>query len=347
MNFLACDLGGTKVLIGIYKQTSKQSSPKLILKERYSSSEWDSIYEITKDFLQNKCNNKYFPKIACYGIAGPIEQKIAKITNLNWEINEFKLQKIFQFEKVELINDFAVLIYGIPYLENKQFKTLKNNNYIKNNTFKDFHTIVGAGTGLGISRGIISNKKITILPSEGGHAEFAPKTDEEWQLQQWIKNHLSLERVSYERIISGAGLSNVAKWRLDKKDAKWHPFHKILKEAETSHFHYKNLPSKICEMSDSGDLLMLEIKNIWLNIYASFLGDIAIHELCYGGLWIAGGIAPKHMNFFNSDSFLKQFSNKGRLKDIVKSIPIKVILDEDFGLHSAACRAKMLLNNRN
>ena len=89
-----------------------------------------------------------------------------------------------------------------------------------------------------------------------------------------------------------------------------------------------------------------QIETLWFNAYSSFIGDLALHELCFGGLWISGGTAPKHFKKFISDSFLKQFSNKGRLKDIVKTIPIRIILDEEFGLHSSACRAKMLLSNQ-
>ena len=345
MNFLACDLGGTKVLIAIYEELSENSYPKLIAKERYLSKEWDSIYEITKDFLEKKCNNKYFPKIACYGIAGPIEKNNAKITNLNWEVSKLKLKNYFHFEKVELINDFAVLIYGIKYLENDQFKTLQNNNTHINDTL-GYHTIVGAGTGLGISRGIISKTNIIVLPSEGGHIEFAPKTQEEWQLKKWLMNSLNIERVSYERIISGEGLSNIAKWKFSKENIKDHPFNLLLKEAEESNIIRKSLAGRICQLANEGDPLMSEIEKLWFEAYASFIGDLALHELCFGGLWIAGGTAPKHFKNFISDSFLKQFSNKGRLKDIVKTIPIRIILDEEFGLHSAACRAKMLLSNQ-
>ena len=345
MNFLACDLGGTKVLIAIYEEVSKNCSPKLIAKERYLSAEWNSIYEITKDFLEKKCNNKYFPKIACFGIAGPVKKNKATITNLNWEISELKLKNYFHFEKVELINDFAVLIYGIKYLENNQFKTLQNNTS-KNNNSESYHTIVGAGTGLGISRGIISKTKIFVLPSEGGHIEFAPKTPEEWQLKQWLKNSLNIDRVSYERIISGEGLSNIAKWKFSKEDIKNHSFNNLLKEAEESNIVKKSLARRICQLAREGDPLMLEIEKLWFEAYSSFIGDLALHELCFGGLWIAGGTAPKHFKNFISDSFLKQFSNKGRLKDIVKTIPIRIILDEEFGLHSAACRAKMLLSNQ-
>ena len=141
MNFLACDLGGTKVLIAIYEEVNKDSPPRLIVKERYLSAEWKSIYEIIKDFLHDKCKNNYFPKIACFGIAGPIEDNSAKITNLNWEISELKLKTDFQFEKVELINDFAVLIYGIPFLKSNQFKTLQNNTN-KNNKFEGYQATV-------------------------------------------------------------------------------------------------------------------------------------------------------------------------------------------------------------
>ena len=105
----------------------------------------------------------------------------------------------------------------------------------------------------------------------------------------------------------------------------------------------KDIPEIICKLSNEGDKLMIQIENIWLNAYASFIGDIALHELCFGGLWISGGTAPKHFKNFKSDLFLKQLSDKGRLKDIVKTIPVRVILDEEFGFFSAACRAKMLL----
>jgi len=345
MNFLACDLGGTKVLIAIYEEDSKNSSPKLIAKQRYVSSEWDSIYEITKDFLEKKCNNKYFPKIACFGIAGPIEKNNAKITNLKWEVSEIKLKNYFHFEKVELINDFAVLIYGIPYLGNNQFKTLQNNTPNINNSV-NYHTIVGAGTGLGISRGIISKTKVIVLPSEGGHIEFAPKTQDEWQLKQWLKHSLKIDRVSYERIISGEGLLNIAKWKFWKENIRDHPFNFLLKKAEESTIVKESLTRRICQFAKEGDPLMREIEKLWFEAYSSFIGDLALHELCCGGLWIAGGTAPKHFKHFVSDSFLKHFLNKGRLKDIVKTIPIRIILDEEFGLHSAACRAKMLLNNQ-
>ena len=159
----------------------------------------------------------------------------------------------------------------------------------------------------------------------------------------WLKNYLKVERISCERIISGTGLSRIAEWRLSKPDARNNPLQKYFKEIKISDVLRKKLPEKICNLSREGDQLMIEVERIWLGADRSLLGDVALQELCFGGLWISGGPASKPFKHFKSDLFMKQFFDKGRLKDILKTIPLKVILDEEFGLFSAACRAKMLL----
>ena len=342
MNFLACDLGGTKVLLGIYKKVINDDSPKLIFKKKYLSSEWDSFELILEDFLKNECKNISHPYYSCLAVAGPISNDNAKIVNLSWKISGNALKNKFNFKSCELINDFAVQIYGIPFLKKNQYSTIQNGVSAESNN-KDLHAIVGAGTGLGIARGIISGSNVKVLASEGGHVEYSPKSELEWEFKIWLKNSLNLERISCERIISGIGLSRIAEWRLSKSDAENHSLQKYFKEIQVSDSFRKELPEKICNLSNKGDQLMIEVERIWLDAYASLLGDIALQELCFGGLWISGGTAPKHFKNFKSDLFMKQFFDKGRLKDILKAIPLNVILDEEFGLFSAACRAKMLL----
>ena len=265
-----------------------------------------------------------------------------RIINLSWSICGKELKNKFNFKSCEVINDFAVQVYGIPFLKKNQYSTIQNGVNSKGAN-KDLHAIVGAGTGLGIARGIISGSKVIVLASEGGHIEYSPKSDLEWELKIWLKNYLKVERISCERIVSGTGLSRIAEWRLSKSDAENHPIQKYLKEIKISDVLRKELPEKICNLSKAGDQLMIEVEKMWLGAYASLLGDVALQELCFGGLWISGGTAPKHFKNFKSDLFMKQFFDKGRLKDILKTIPLKVILDEEFGLFSAACRAKMLL----
>jgi glucokinase len=342
MNFLACDLGGTKILLGIFKTDVNDNSPKLIFKKKYLSSQWDSFELILEDFLENQCKNIAQPFSACFAVAGPLSNNNAKIINLSWDISGNELQNKFNFKNCEIINDFAVQIYGIPYLKKNQYSTIQKGSNTQG-VNEDLHAIVGAGTGLGIAKGIISERKVKVLASEGGHVEYSPKSQLEWELKIWLKNHLKVERISCERIISGTGLSRIAEWILSKHDAQNHPLQKYLEEIKNSDALRKELPEKICTLSNKGDQLMIEVERIWLGAYASLLGDVALQELCFGGLWISGGTASKHFKNFKSDLFLKQFFDKGRLKDILKTIPIRVILDEEFGLFSAACRAKMLL----
>jgi len=345
MNFLACDLGGTKVLLGIFEKELNNNSPKLIFKKKYISSDWGSFELILEDFLKKECKNINHPYSACFAVAGPLSNNNAKIINLSWNISGNALQRKFNFKSCELINDFAVQIYGIPFLKKNQYSTIQNGSHVEGAN-NDLHAIVGAGTGLGIARGIISGRNVKVLASEGGHVEYSPKSKSEWELKIWLKNYLKVERISCERIISGTGLSRIAEWRLSKPEAQNHPLHKYLKEMKNSDAVRKELPEKICNLSKEGDQLMIEVERIWLGAYASLLGDVALQELCFGGLWISGGTASKHFKNFKSDLFMKQFFDKGRLKDILKTIPMKVILDEEFGLFSAACRAKMLLETQ-
>ena len=342
MNFLACDLGGTKVLLGIFERVINDDSPKLLFKKKYISSDWKSFELILEDFLKNECKNITHPSSACFAVAGPLSNNNAKIMNLSWNISGNELKNKFKFERCELINDFAVQIYGIPFLKKNQYSTIQNGSQSEG-TNNDLHAIVGAGTGLGIARGLISGKNVKVFASEGGHVEYSPKSELEWDLKTWLKNSINIERISCERIISGTGLSRIAEWRLSKSDAKNHPLQKFFSEIRISDSLRKELPEKICNLSKEGDQLMIEVERIWLGAYASLLGDVALQELCFGGLWISGGTASKHFKNFKSDLFLKQFFDKGRLKDILKTIPMKVILDEEFGLFSAACRANMLL----
>ena len=222
MNFLACDLGGTKVLLGIFKKDVNGESPNLIFKKKYISSEWGTLDLILEDFLKIECKNIIYPFSACFAVAGPISNNNAKIINLSWNISGDVLKKKFKFKSCELINDFAVQIYGIPFLKKNQYSTIQNGSHSEGAN-NDLHAIVGAGTGLGIARGIISGDKVKVLASEGGHVEYAPKSKLVWELKIWLKNYLQVERISCERIISGTGLSRIAEWRLSKPDAQNHP----------------------------------------------------------------------------------------------------------------------------
>ena len=116
MNFLACDLGGTKVLLGIFERVMKDDSPKLLLKKKYVSSDWDSFELILEDFLKNECKNITHPSSACFAVAGPLSNNKAQIINLSWNISGNALQNKFNFKSCEIINDFAVQILSLIHI---------------------------------------------------------------------------------------------------------------------------------------------------------------------------------------------------------------------------------------
>ena len=144
MNFLACDLGGTKVLLGMFKKDLNDASPNLIIKKKYISSNWDSFELILEDFLKNECKNITHPSSACFAVAGPLSNNKAKIINLSWIISGNALQNRFDLKSCELINDFAVQIYGIPYLKKSQYHTIQNGSH-SDGANNDLHAIVVRG----------------------------------------------------------------------------------------------------------------------------------------------------------------------------------------------------------
>ena len=204
-------------------------------------------------------------------------------------------------------------------------------------------TFIGAGTGLGMAKGIVNKNKIIAIPSEGGHKEFAARTNQEWEIYNWLKKDLNLKRLAVERIVSGSGLGHIARWRLNKSDCANHSL-KNIADCWRNHENKTDLdfPALVSEVAYSGDEIMKEVIDIWLSAYGSAAGDLALQELCQGGLWIAGGTAAKHIDGLCSEIFLNAFKNKGRFESYLEKIPIMAITDPEIGLYSAACKTRTI-----
>ena len=226
MNLLAGDLGGTKTILAVY---SNESHPKKLFDKYYISSEWKSLNSIFEDFIKLLPDHISLPEYGCIGVAGPIKDQKVKLTNLDWDIEIEKLSGLIKIDNIELINDFSVLIYGIPFLQKEQFEVIQGEFNHEYNNEHELIAIIGAGTGLGMSRGLITRKNVYVFPSEGGHREFSPRTEEEWELVQWLKKKLNIQRVSIERIVSGTGLGIIARWKLDNPKNRNHPLQTTLK----------------------------------------------------------------------------------------------------------------------
>ncbi|WP_320667787.1 glucokinase [Prochlorococcus sp. MIT 1307] len=335
MNFIAGDIGGTKILLGIFTWENKIIK---LYQKKYLSSDWNAFRPILLDFITSLPNGIQPPTYGCFALAGPVSNGSCELTNLGWKLNQDEIQKSINLSSLELINDVGVLIYGIPFLNSRQFVQVQVGK--EKSQRKRTIAVLAAGTGLGIAKGIITKKKILAFPSEGGHSEFSPRTKTEWELSEWLKADLKLERLSIERVVSGNGLGHIARWRLKQTDAISHPL-KNISEAWRLNKEL-DLPSLASKAAKNGDKMMKEVLSLWLSAYGSVAGDLALQELCESGLWIGGGATTKQLDGIRSTTFLESLKRKGRFYKYLEEIPVMAIIDPEAGLFSAACRARML-----
>ena len=328
---LAGDIGGTKTLLGLYRVEG--SALVRCAAQRYVSAEWPDFSALVNDFLGGEASGFARPERACFAIAGPVRQGRVKLTNLPWLLEEQQLARDCQLKAVELVNDFAVLIYGLPHLQPEQQTTLRAAPEGPPDP-KAPIAILGAGTGLGVAIGVPTATGLQAMASEASHAEFAPCTEEQWQLKTWLMQELGLPRLSIERVVSGTGLGDVMRWRLASHlDGRNHA---LMGTPETE------LPAATAAAASAGDPLARAALDLWLAAYGSAAGDLALQSLCYGGLWVGGGTAGKLLKELQSERFLGPFLNKGRLSSVVEQIPVHALIDAETGLFSAACRARLL-----
>ena len=330
---LAGDMGGTKTLLALYDLEGETLIKRH--QQRFVSADWSSLEPMLQAFVEERPKDVQAPTHGCIAVAGPVRNREARITNLPWQLKEKDLAAAAQMEQLELVNDFGVLIYGLPHFDADQQVVLQ-----KGDQDDGPMAILGAGTGLGMARGVRSPSGLQALSSEGGHREFAPRSEDEWQLACWLKQDLGIQRLSVERVVSGTGLGHVGHWLLQKPEAAHHPL-RALGEAWRQNMG-SDLPAQVSRAAQDGDPLMRHALDLWLSAYGSASGDMALQELCTGGLWIGGGTAAKQLKGLQSDTFLESMRNKGRFRDFISGLNVTAVIDPEAGLFSAACRARML-----
>ena len=331
---LAGDIGGTKTLLSLYQAGGDRL--ELLASERYSSGDWPDLAPMVAAFLSGPARAAAapHPEAACFAVAGPVRAGRARLTNLPWHLDEELLAQACGIPRLELVNDFAVLIYGLPHLGPDQLAEIRPGQRETGSPL----LVLGAGTGLGVAFGLPTPTGLQAVASEGSHAEFAPRSGAEWALKQWLQRHLGLERLSIERVVSGTGLGLIARWLLATSPAgDGHALQGIGADEG------QDLPAAVAEAAAAGDALAREALDLWVGAYGSVCGDLALTGLSRGGIWLAGGTAAKLLQELRSARFQEAFLAKGRLATALAGIPIQAITDPAVGSFSAACRARMLL----
>ncbi|MCP9815278.1 glucokinase [Synechococcus sp. GreenBA-s] len=345
---LAGDIGGTKTLLATYRLEGGALIQQRA--ERFPSADWDDFAALVTHFLAGGAVGEP-PAAACFAVAGPVRHGRVKLTNLPWELEESALAAACGLGRLELVNDFAVLIYGLPHLSSEQQVPLDPSNPAPDPGAP--LAILGAGTGLGVAIGVPTAAGLVAVASEAAHAAFAPRTAEEWDLLQWLQADRGLERVSIERIVSGTGLGEVMRWLLAGADPEGrHPLAaaaRAWRQPETTAAGAAvappDLPALTAQAAAAGDPLAARALELWLGAYGAVAGDLALQSLCLGGLWVGGGTAAKLLEALRSPAFLAPLRAKGRLSPVLAQVPVTALTDPQAGLFSAACRARMLLGS--
>ena len=315
---LAGDIGGTKTNLALYSQGKTRPVPRIIVS--YSSRGASDLETIVAQFLE-----KHPARItdACFAIAGPVIDGRCKTTNLPWDVSESRLKRRFGWD-VRLINDLTATGLGIPLLYHRERYPLNTARPRKGENI----ALIAPGTGLGTSVLICQEGKYVPIASEGGHVDFAPTDETEALLWRYMYQHYG--HVSIERIVSGMGLFNIFSFMKDSgrhRVPEW-----LTRDIE------KGDPGRaISEAAiKRNDPLCKDVLRIFTSILGSIAGNLALTVLATGGVYLGGGIPPKILPALADGAFMNAFSNKGRFRDILENISVRVILNDHAAILGAA-----------
>lgn len=329
MNVIAADIGGTKTLLVIAEV--QKNKVKTLFEHKYASKDYPTFELMLEDFLKNAYTlNLPLPIRACFAVAGPIistgSAQQATVTNLPWKLDSSVIASRFGISSVVLINDFQAVGVGVDLLQSHDLCVLQEVTPLPNAP----RVILGAGTGLGIAQMIWEGSYYKVIASEGGHADFAPTDILQTEFLQYLWKRY--DHISYDRTLSGPGLINIYSFLAEKNGCQ-QKLHEVLASAD---------PAATISTSISQDPLAYQALETFIKIYGAQAGNLALFNLPYGGVYIAGGIAPKIVDQLQSGGFMKAFLGKGRMSKLLTHFPVAVVLNPKIGLMGAILSASRL-----
>lgn len=324
MMLLAGDVGGTKTALALVKEAT------LIERKVYPSAAFASLEEMVGEFLGPR--GKVVSR-ACFGVAGPVIEDSCRTTNLRWVVDARSLERSLGIPRVTLVNDFHALAVGITVLPASDLAVLNDSP----SDPKGPWVIIGAGTGLGQAVVIHTGRGYEVIASEGGHSDFAPRNELEIDLLRFLmKRH---GRVSYERILSGRGL--VALYDFVRERSPENESRVVREEIAASSGDIAPIISRHALAGD--DPLCTLAMSMFVSIYGAEAGNLALKVVARGGVYVAGGIAPKILPKLLDGTFRSAFITKGRLSPLLEATSVKVVLNSDAGLLGAAELATQII----
>jgi glucokinase len=319
---LAGDVGGTKVNLALYDFID--GNLKHTRDKQYPAKEYSGLEEIVKEFIVSEKVTA-----ACFGVPGPVRDGRLRLTNLPWTLDSRELASDLKIDYVFLINDLQANGYGIAELGADQIYTLSEGDPRQMGN----RALISAGTGLGESFMIWDGRDYVPYPSEGGHADFAPRNEDEIDLLRFLKQKYN-GRTSTERVVSGPGLTNCYEFLREVRGVEEPAWlaERIANEDPNAVITEVAIAAKseICEKA----------LDMFVSAYGAEAGTLALKILSVGGLYVGGGIAPRILEKLKDGTFMKAFTDKGRLSQLLVNTPVRVILESRTALMGAAAYAE-------
>lgn len=334
---LGGDIGGTNTNLGIFG--IKNKFPKLLVSFHFKSKRLKDLYSAIDETMKFVLKN-YKIKITkcCLGVAGALSYKrdYVHLTNANLDFSVKVSTKKLGLKNILLINDFEAVGYGINMLNKEDIAIIKEGKKVA----KAPILVIGAGTGLGKTL-LIHNEKYNLympLPSEVHHSDFAAQTEFELKLVNFIKKHRKIKQnIINGEILSGQGLTNIYLFLRKNKEFKKTGY---TKEIDNSGINPESI-SKYRKIDNT----CKKTFEIFKATYARLARNFALDSLSLGGIYIAGGIAPKNREIFDNE-FVREFEYNYKMAPILKQIPIYLVLNYKVGLLGAGFAGARFLNSK-
>ena len=319
---LAGDVGGTNARLATVELEG--GAARFVHQNRYPSADHAGLAPIVRRFFEEAGSR---PDRACFGIACPVVGDDCSAPNLPWTVNARALAAEIGIARTAIINDFVGVGYGVELLAPADLATLQTGTPAPQGPI----ALIGAGTGLGQGFLIWQGDHYRVMPSEGGHGDFAPSGE----LQAGLLQSLGAQfgRVSWERLLSGPGIANIYEYLRAAGVAPEQPA--VRAELDTE----DDGKVIVTHALDRNDALSMRTLELFWEIFGAQAGNLALTVLATGGVYIAGGIAPRIVGRLDGSSFLTAFRNKGRLSPLLARIPVHVIMNPSVGLLGAAAVA--------
>ena len=315
---LAGDIGGTNARLAYFQP--QNGDLRLVKECIFPSRDYSGLGDIVSKFLKDSAIH---PEAACFGIAGPVHGGRVETSNLPWIIEQSLLAKQTQLPATLLINDLEASAWGVGGLASQDLTPLNSVAQSVGN-----QAVIAPGTGLEEAGMFWNGSQHEVFASEGGHADFAPQGALQIELLEFLA--IRFGHVSYERILSGPGLVNVYEFLQQRNGGE-------TSAALAAKGGNGDAAAAISRAALNGtSRLAEESLDLWITVFGAEAGNLALKTMATGGIFLGGGISPKILPRLSGPLFMRAFLEKGRLRPLLESIPVKVVTNDKAGLLGAA-----------